>query len=124
LEYAAAPEQKSNGALRALAVVLALVLILGAAIMIIAMADISGTPTCEHVEANPADLPADRECFDGSSVQKVIAVILGFAGGGIGAIVALTAFAFTFTGRRGRLVLVLTGLAVVLSGISIGVGSI
>jgi hypothetical protein len=124
MEYAATPEPKSNGALRALAVVLALVLILGAAIMIIAMADISGTPTCEDIEAGRAAVPADGECYDGSSAQKTIAVILGFAGGGIGAIGALAAFAFTFTGRRGRLVLVLTGLAVVLSGISIGIGSI
>jgi hypothetical protein len=124
LEYAATPEEKGNGALRALAVVLALVLLLGAAIMIIAMADISGTPTCEDIEADRAAVPADGECYDGSSAQKTIAVILGFAGGGLGAIAALAAFAFTFTGRRGRLVLVLTGLAIVLSGISIGIGSI
>jgi hypothetical protein len=122
VEYAA-PEPKSNGALRALAVVLALVLILGAAIMVIAMADISGTPTCEDVDAGRAE-PKDGECYDGSSAQKTIAVILGFAGGGVGAIGALAALAFTITGRRGRLVLVLAGSAVVVSGISIGIGSI
>lgn len=123
MEYAATPEPKSNGALRALAVVLALVLALGAAIMIIAMADISGTPTCEDVLAERAE-PKDGECYDGSSTQKTIAVILGFAGGGVGAIGVLAALAFTFTGRRGRLVLVVTGSAVVLSGIGIGIGSI
>jgi hypothetical protein len=124
LEYAAAPEEKSNGALRALAVVLALVLILGAAIMIIAMVDIAGTTLCSDVSLEDAFADPEGECFDGSSVQKIIAVILGFAGGGLGAIAALAALAFTFTGRRGRLVLVLTGSAIVLSGISIGVGSI
>ena len=118
MEYASAPEQKSSGALRALAVLLAVILALGAAIMIIAMADIAGTVICADATLN------DTECFDGSSTQKTISVILGFAGGGLGAIAALAALAFTFTGRRGRQVVLLAVLAVVLSGISIGIGSV
>jgi hypothetical protein len=124
VEYASAPEHKSNTAMRALAVLLALLLLLGGAIMIIAMADIAGTTLCSDVSLQFAAENPGGECFDGSSLQKTIGVILGFAGGGIGVVAALMALAYTFTGGRGRLVLVLAGLAIVLSGISIGVGSL
>ena len=81
MEYASTPAEKGGGAPRALAVLLFLLLLLGAAIMIIAMVDIAGTPTCHDVRAGLA-APSDGECFDGSSAQKTIGVVLGFAGGG------------------------------------------
>jgi hypothetical protein len=123
MEYASAPAEKGSSVTRGLAVFLFLLLILGAAIMIIAMVDIAGTPTCHDVIAGLA-APSDGECYDGSSLQKTIGVILGFAGGGVGLIAAVMAIAYTFTGRRGRLVLAVTGSAILLSGLSILVGSL
>ena len=100
-----------------------LVLIAGALIMIAAMVDIAGTPTCHEVQAGLA-APKDNSCFDGTSLQKTIGLILGFAGGGIGVIAAVSALAYTITGRRGRLFVILAVAAIVLSGASILVGSI
>ena len=102
---------------------LALVLVFGAAVMIVAMVDINDTPTCADVSAGKAQ-PREGHCFDGGKTQRLITVVVGFAGGAAGAVAALVALAFTFTGRRGRLVLQLTALAVVLSGLSILIGSV
>lgn len=123
MEYASTPDERGSGAWRAVAVLVFLLLLLGAAIMIIAAADISGTPTCDDVDAGLAS-PSDGECFDGSSLQKTLSVGFGFLAGGIGAISALLAIAFTFTGRRGMLVAIGSIATIVCAGISIGVGSI
>jgi hypothetical protein len=123
VEYASTPVEKSSGAWRALSVVVFLLLLLGAAIMILAASDISGTPTCDDVLSGLAT-PSDGECFDGSSTQKTLSVAFGFLAGGVGAIAALLAIAFTFTGRRGGLVVIGAIAAIVLAGVSIGVGSL
>jgi hypothetical protein len=115
--------------MRALAVVLALVLAFGAAVMIVAMVDINNTPRCDDpagIAAYHRSHPFDRtiSCFDGSQTQKVISMGLGFAGGAVGAIAAILALAFTVTGLNGRRVLWATALAIILSGLSILVGSL
>ena len=92
--------------------------------MVIAMSDIGSTPTCEDVLTGQAALPSDGECFDGSSTQKTISLILGWPSGVLAGLAALLAIYFAATGRRGRLVLQLTGAAVVLGALSIIVGSI
>jgi hypothetical protein len=80
----------------------------------------SGSPTAS---AEPP-LPADGECFDGSSTQKTISLVLGWPSGVMAGIAALLALFFAATGRQGRLVLQLTGAAVVLGGLSILIGSV
>jgi hypothetical protein len=123
MEEGSAPAESGGNAWRALAVILFLVLLVGAFIVIAAMVDISSTPTCHDVEAHLA-APKDNSCFDGTSLQKTISVTLGFAGGALGAIAAVLALAFAITGRRGRLVAILAIAAVVLSGLSILIGSV
>jgi hypothetical protein len=123
MEYASSPAEKSGNATRALAVVVFVLLLAGSAIVIAAMVDIAGTPTCHDVRAGLA-APADNSCFDGSSAQKTIGVILGFAGGAVGVLAMVAALAYTFTGRRGRLVVILTAAAIVLAGLSILIGSV
>lgn len=123
METSSAPTENGGNSWRALAVILAIVLLVGSFIIIAAMVDIAGTPTCHDVELGLA-APSDNSCFDGSSFQKTIALIFGFAGGGVGVIAMISAIAFTFTGRRSRLVAVLAVAAVVLAGISILVGSV
>jgi hypothetical protein len=124
VEYASTPAERGGGASRALAVILFLVLLLGSAIMIIAATDIAGTSLCRDVTVQDAIQDPNGECFDGSSLQKVLSVAIGYLSGGVGAIAALLAIAYTFTGRRGRLVAIAAVAAVVLAGISIGVGSL
>ena len=114
--------------MRALGVLLALFLAFGAAVMIIAMADINTTPRCDDRAAivkKALQNPGQKvDCFDGGSAKKAVVLGLGFLGGGIAAIAAVLALVFTVTGRRGRLLLQITALAIVLSGLSILVGSL
>ena len=123
----ARPAGKAPGSMRALAVVLAIVLAFGAAIIIAVMADLGGRPRCDDTAAiiKAAATHAGKvKCFDVGATQQVITLGLGWVGGVLGGIAALLALAFAITGRRGRLVLQLTAAAIVLSGLSILVGSI
>jgi hypothetical protein len=130
-EAAAAPpppapgdEEKAGGGWRALGVLLALALAFACAVMAVAMAEIGGTPTCDDILSGEAALPSDGECFDGSSTQKTISLILGWPSAVLAGIAALIALYFAATGRYGRTVLQLTGAAVVLGGLSILIGSV
>jgi hypothetical protein len=111
-----------------LAVLLALALAFACAVMVIAMADIGGTPRCDDpaaIEAERQENPGEViECFDGSSAQKAITLILGWPSGILAGIAALVALFFAATGRHGRLLLQLTGAAIVLGVLSILIGSI
>jgi hypothetical protein len=123
VESASTPAENGSGALRALAVILFLLLLLGGAIMIIAATDIAGTSLCSDITRADVLRDPNGDCFDGSSIQKVLSVVIGYAGGGVGVIAALMALAYTITARRGRLVVILTVLAILLSGLSILVGN-
>lgn len=118
-------EEKAGGGWRALAVVLALALAFACAVMVIAMADIGGTPRCDDPEALAKALAeGETECFDGSSAQKAATLILGWPSGILAGIAAVVALFFAATGRHGRLLLQLTGAAIVLGVLSILIGSI
>jgi hypothetical protein len=117
-------EDRAGGGWRVLAVILALALAFACAVMVVAMVDIGDTPSCDDVLSGEAAVPADGECFDGSSTQKTISLILGWPSAVLAGIAALVALFFTFTGRQGRLVLQLTGAAIVLGALSILIGSV
>ena len=123
-----ADEEQPGSAWRVLGIILALALAFAAAVMIIVMVDVGGTPHCD----DPAAIEEERretgdlviECFEGSEGQKVASLALGWPSGVVAAIAALLALYFAVTGRRGQLLLRLTGLAVVLGVLSIVIGSI
>jgi hypothetical protein len=117
-------EEKASGGWRVLAIVLFLALAFACAVMVIAMSDIGSTPTCKDVLAGNAALPSDNECFDGSSAQKTASLVLGWPSGVLAGIAALIAIFFAATGRRGRLLVTVTGAAIVLGALSILIGSI
>jgi len=121
---AALDDGKAGGGWRALGFVLALVLAFACAVMVIAMADIGSTPTCDDVRSGAAALPSDNQCFDGSSGAKTASLILGWPSGVLAGVAAIIALMFTFTGRRGALLLRITAAAVVLGALSILIGSI
>jgi hypothetical protein len=124
---ATADDEKASGGWRALGVVLALALAFACAVMVIAMADIGDTPTCDDraaVRAEVAEEGLDAECFEGSSGQKTASLVLGWPSGVLAGIAALFALYFAATGRRGRTLLQLVGVAVVLGALSIGIGSV
>jgi membrane-associated PAP2 superfamily phosphatase len=115
-------EDRAGGGWRALAVVLALALAFACAVMVIAMADISDTPIQKDCVTPPAG--SCTEYFDGSSAQKTATLVLGWPSGVIAGIAALVALFFAATGRQGRLLLQLTGAAIVLGAASILIGSV
>jgi hypothetical protein len=118
-------EGKAGGGWRVLAVVLALALAFACAVMVIAMADIGGTPRCDDPEGiAQAVAEGETECFDGSSAQKAATLILGWPSGILAGIAAVMALFFAATGRQGRLLLQLTGASIVLGVLSILIGSI
>ena len=101
---------------------LALALAFACAVMVIAMVDIGETATCDDPQGIIES--GKNECFDGSSGQKTASLILGWPSGVLAGIAALVALYFAATGRRGRLLLQLTGAAIVLGALSIVIGSI
>jgi hypothetical protein len=123
-----ADEGKASGGWRALGVVLALALAFACAVMVIAMVGVGGDPRCDDqaaIESEALENPGEEiECFDGSSAQKAITLVLGWPSGILAGIAALVALYFAATGSRGRLMLQLTGAAIVLGVLSILIGSI
>jgi hypothetical protein len=130
-----------SGGWRALAVVLALALALACAVMVIAMIDIGDDNACDDVANDPellaefqqvggeclGDLEIQRDgdvVSSGSAAQRTITLVLGWPSGVLAGAAALVALAFAATGRYGRLMLLLTGAAIVLGAISILVGSV
>lgn len=114
----------ASGGWRILAVVLALALAFASAVLVVAMSEIGDTPPCEDVRSGEEPLPADGECFDGSEGKKTVALVLGWPSAVLAGVAALLAIFFAATGRRGRLLMMLTGAAIALGGLSIAVGSI
>jgi hypothetical protein len=117
-------DKRASGGWRALAVILALALAFACAVIVIAMVDIGDTPTCDDILSGKAAVPADGGCFDGSSGQKVATLVLGWPSAVLAGIAGLVALYLAATGRRGRLLLQLTGAAIVLGGVSILVARI
>jgi hypothetical protein len=130
--------EKPGGGWRLLGVLLALALAFACAVMAVAMADIGGTEVCTELQDSGERLEPGEECFgeatvtfdgqivdaSGSTAQKTISLILGWPSAVLAGIAALLALYFAATGRQGRLVLQLTGAAIVLGGLSILIGSI
>lgn len=125
--YTTPAPQKAGGGMRALAVLLAIILAFGAAVIIAVMVDLGGRPRCNDlaalVQAKP-NANGKIECFDVTSTQRIISLGLGWIGGVLGGLAALFALAFAITGRRGRLLLLATAGAVIFSGLSILIGSL
>jgi hypothetical protein len=111
--------------MRALAVLLALVLAFGAAVMLVVAVDVGATATCEDYPTLSPEEQAedDFECVDASSAQKAVAVGLAWASGIIGALAALAALFLAVTGRGARTFGRLAIAAVVLVGLYFLVGA-
>ena len=125
---ASGDSEKASGGMRALGVLVALVLAFGAAVMIAVAVDIGDTATCDdflqEVASGEREADFDDECFDGSSAQKSISVVLAWASGIVGVLAVLVALMFAATGTRGGLLARVAGAAVVLGVLSILVGSL
>ena len=120
--YLAASPPKAGGGWRALAVLLAIILAFGAAVIIAVMADLGDRPRCDDIAALLQAKPNANgkvECFDVGSTQRVVSLGLGWIGGVLAGLAALLALAFAITGRRGRLLLQVTAAALIFVGLSL-----
>ena len=81
--------EKASGGMRALGIVLALVLLFGAAVMIVAAGEIADTPTAEEVTSGEEQLPSDGKVFDGSEGKRSVTTALMYASGVVGAIAVI-----------------------------------
>jgi hypothetical protein len=108
----AAAGDKAGPGWRLLAVVLALILAFGAAVMIVVPLNPDDTPRCEQIASG--EVAGGGECYELTKTQQTIQNIFAWPAGIIGAAAALMALYFAATGRRGQLLLRLTGVAVVL----------
>ena len=113
---------KAGAGWRILAVVLALALAFACAVMVAVAVDIGGTPVQEDCVPPPAG--DCTEYFDGSSAQKTIYIVLAWPSAVLAGIAALLGLYFAATGKRGRLLLQLTGAAVALGALAILIGSV
>jgi hypothetical protein len=122
-----AGDEKASGGMRAGAVLLALVLAFGCAVMAAVMVDIGDSPTCEDVLSGEATIDLsdpDADCFEESQAQKTASLVLGWPSAVLAGIGALMLLAFAVRGRGGSLALKVAGAAIVLGILSIVVGSV
>ena len=108
---------KASPMWRVLAVVLALALAFGAAVMIVLALNPDDTPRCEQFISG--EVQGGGECYDITETQQLIQNIFAIPAGVIGGIAALLALYFAATGRQGRLLVRLTVAALVL-----GIGAV
>jgi hypothetical protein len=118
---AEADDGKASGLWRALGVVLGLALLFAGAVMIAVAVDLADTPI--GIAACQAE-PGCTEYFDGTSTERTIQVVLAAISGGLAGIAAIVAFVFAATGRRGGLLLRLTGAAIAVGVLAIIFGQI
>jgi len=115
-------DDKASGGWRALAVLLALVLAFGAAVMFVVAINPDDTPRCEQLELQLA--AGGGECYDITETQQLIQNIFAIPAGVLATLAALLALYFAATGRQGRLLVRLAGAAVVLGVAAVIVGQV
>lgn len=108
------PQEKASAGMRLVALVGAVVLLFGAAVMILLVINPDDIPLCADVQGT-----AFTECFDITSAQYNISRVLAAPAGLIGAAAGMLGFYVAATGRRGDLMLRLSGIAIVLAGLAV-----
>jgi hypothetical protein len=106
---------------RILAVLLALVIAFVAGAIIAGAADNTSLPTCHDVTHGKAEPSSNGDCFDGSSRRANAGLGFAIAGGVAAAAALVLSIVIAATGRRGRLFLILSALALIFVGLEIAV---
>jgi hypothetical protein len=115
-------EDKPGVVWRVLGFVLFIVLAFACAVLAVVMVDLAAGPLCKDVAFTP--LGPVEDCYDVSSAGRIASEIFGWPATILAGFGALLALAFTFTGRRGQLLLRVTGATVVLGAITLLVDQI
>jgi hypothetical protein len=123
-ETTAPAEEKASGPMRALAVVVALALLFGVLVMFFIVTNPDNLPLCEDVASGDAQLGSTFECLEGSEGQYTATRIAAGLAGVLGGLAALLGFYVGATGRRGAIMVKLTGAAILLGGITFLIGEL
>jgi hypothetical protein len=110
--------------MRALAVLVALALLFGVLVMYFIVTNPDNLPLCDEVASGEAKLGSTLECLEGSETQYTATRIAAGAAGIVGALAALLGFYVAATGRRGALMVKLTGAAILLGGLAFLIGEL
>lgn len=113
-------DDKAGGGWRALAVVLALLLAFGVAVMFVVASNPDDVPRCEQITSGVGVI----ECYDITETQETIQMVFAWAAGVVGAIAVLLALAFAATGRRGSRLVKATVAALALGAIVVVIGQL
>src|SRR4051794_33017291 len=107
--------------LRILAVLLALVIAFAAGAIIAGASDNTSLPTCHDVSHGTAAPASNGDCFDGSKRRADAGLGVSIAAGLAALAALIVSIMVAATGRRGVLLLILCGAAVVLIGLTVAV---
>jgi hypothetical protein len=97
------------------------VIAFAAGAIIAGAADNTSLPTCHDVTHGKAEPSSNGDCFDGSSRRANAGVAFAIAGGVAAAAALVLSIVIAATGRRGRLFLILSALALIFVGLEIAV---
>ncbi|MDX6588296.1 MAG: hypothetical protein QOI31_2769 [Solirubrobacterales bacterium] len=103
--------------MRFFAVIVALVLLFGVAVMVIVVINPDDLPLCDDVRSGDAVLGPTNECLDSSQGMYTATRVVAGAAGIVGGLAALLGFYVAATGRRGAQMMKLTIAALVLGGL-------
>ena len=110
---------RAGGPARVGAGLLSLFLAFGAAVMIIVAIEAADLNVCSDTAALEREQATTGafivECYDGSTTEKSMTVVLGWLSGIIAALGTVLAFLFTIRGRGGRPVVITAAAAVLLA---------
>ncbi len=113
--------------LRLLALIGALALAFGCAVLVLVVIELIDNPLCSDTSGVAAALLADgaeASCFDGSSVTRILAIVFGAPAALLAGLAALMALGFALGMRIGKRLLMVIAAAVVLAGAMFLVGEI
>jgi hypothetical protein len=118
---AAVETGKASAGMRVLALVGALALFFGAAVMYVVVANPDDTPRCEELREQGA---LSGECYDVGETAQTAGRVFAAPAGVFAAVAGVIGLWVAATGRRGDLMLRLAAIAVALGAISVVVNRI
>lgn len=98
--------------------VLALVVAFGAAVAVLASAEVTGWTPCVEVNRNPEAFLTATECYDGSQKRQILSLAFAWPGALLLVAGCLLSLAFAIRGRGARAAIIATVAGVVLFGLS------
>jgi hypothetical protein len=112
----APPADNASGGMRVVALIAAIALFFGAAVMYVVVANPDDTPRCEELAEQGALF---GECYDVGETAQTLGKVFAAPAGVFALAAAVVGLFVAATGRRGDLMLRLSGIAIALAVVSV-----